>query len=164
MEQFKFTNAIALKPATASDQRFILSLFRSSRAALLAAEADSDFLETVVEQQYDLQQRGYFERYPNAMTFVVYHSNERIGRVMVDFDANVAHLIDIMLLPEMTNKGYGQSIVQSLQNAAAKVAIPMTLVVDQQNIIAKRMYTKLGFSIYSTKPPLELLVWYPTRT
>lgn len=163
MDQFKFSNAIALKPAAVSDKSFIVSLFRSSRAALLAAEGEADFLETIVEHQYELQQRGYFERYPNAMTLVVYHLNERIGRVMVDFDSNVVHLIDIMLLPKMTNKGHGQSIVQSLQNAAAKVAIPMTLIVDQQNIMAKKMYTNLGFSIYSIKPPLELLVWYPTR-
>ena len=37
----------------------------------------------------------------------------------------------------------------------------MTLVVDQRNLIAKRLYASLGFVVEEARPPSELMAWYP---
>ena len=158
-----FKNGIILRPSSANDTPFIENLFRTTRAFILQANAEQDYLETIVEQQLQFQTQGYGEQYPQAMTFIIEHHRDKIGRVIVDFSLNVAHMVDVMLIPAARNKGYGQSIIQSLQQAATKVMIPVVLTVEQSNILAKQLYLKLGFEVKSVKPPSELMVWYPTR-
>lgn len=164
MDKLNFNDGIRLRPSTPRDAPFIESLFRSTRQHILMADAERDYLETIVEHQFQLQSDSYEKNFPGAMVFIVEYNDKPIGRVVVDFGSNVAHLVDLMFIPQARGKGLGTSIVRALQQAAAKVGIPMTLVVDQGNRIAKRLYAKLGFVIESIKPPSELLVWYPTRS
>jgi ribosomal protein S18 acetylase RimI-like enzyme len=156
-----FNNGIKLRPATQNDEVFIANLFRSTRQTILMADAERGYLEMIVEQQQELQIKGYEINYPNAFVFIAEFQQEKIGRVIVDFGSNVANLIDIMFILQARNKGYGRSIIQALQQAAQKNVIPMTLVVDQENTSAKHLYLSLGFKTESIKPPSELMVWYP---
>ncbi|MCL1093343.1 GNAT family N-acetyltransferase [Shewanella kaireitica] len=163
MEKLHFNNGLALVPSRSTDAPFIEALFRSTRSFLLNASSDTDFVESLVEQQLCWQTSGYGNQYPNAMTFIVQLHSERIGRAVVDFSANVAHLVDLMFIPQAQGKGYGKSVINALQQAAAKVSVPMTLVVDLSNTAAISMYQNLGFTVESIKSPCQLMVWYPTN-
>lgn len=162
MTQVNFSGGnISMRPANPNDSIFIEELFRSTRDHLRLIDKEPEFIEELIGQQYNFQTLGYGDTYPNAMTFIVEHHQERIGRAVVDFGHNAVHLVDIAFIPKARGKGFGKSVLQGLQEAAKKISAPMTLVVEQSNTMARNLYLGLGFVVESVQPPHELMIWYP---
>lgn len=152
---------ISMRPANPNDSIFIEELYRSTRGDLRLADKAPEFIEELIGQQFNFQTIGYGDQYPNALTFIVEHYRECIGRAIVDFGHNVVHLVDIAFIPRARGKGFGKTVLMALQEAAKKICVPMTLVVDQSNTMARNLYLGLGFVVESAQPPTELLIWYP---
>jgi GNAT superfamily N-acetyltransferase len=76
--------AIGLRPAAAADQPFIRQLFKASRAGEFKAAGLPDAaLEILLEQQFRAQAAGYAARFPQAITLIVLHRHEPIGRLIL---------------------------------------------------------------------------------
>ncbi|WP_321491906.1 GNAT family N-acetyltransferase [uncultured Desulfobacter sp.] len=162
MNQINFSSSnISMRPANPNDSIFIEELFRSTRNALRLGDNDPEYVEEIIGHQFNYQTLGYGAKYPNALTFIIEHHRERIGRTVVDFGHNSVHLLDIAFIPIARGKGFGKTVLQSLQEAAKKICVPMTLVVDQSNATARHLYLGLGFVVESVQPPSELMIWYP---
>lgn len=161
MKPLTFYNNISMRPAKPVDDVFIEALFESTREALKWGDNDPDYVKMVIENQHYLQSKSYSTNYPEAMIFIIEYHHQKVGRAIVDFGHNVAHLIDLAFIAPARGKGYGKIVIQALQQAAAKTHLPMTLVVDQENTIATKLYLSLGFRVESVKPPSVLMVWYP---
>ncbi len=152
---------LGVRPAMAADKPFLETLYHSSRDDLRLANAENDFIESLIEQQFQAQQAGYGDSFPNAMYFIVEKQGERIGKVTIDFGSNEIRLIDFALIKAAQGKGLGRSVIQILQHAAEQSRAPLVLSVLSTNIPAKKLYYTLGFQLHHSDMMYDLMVWYP---
>ena len=157
----KLQGALSLRPMMASDNAFVEDLYRSTRDDLRLIDADEDFIDELIESQRRAQTQGYGDMFPNAMYFIAEHHTESIGRVVLDFGHNEVRVIDIALIRTARGKGFGAQILQSVQLVASKVMAPVALTVRSDHLIAKQLYTRLGFVVEAPQIPFERMVWYP---
>lgn len=159
---FTLPDGLGLRMAKPSDQPFIAGLFNSSRALLRLADAETDYIETLIEHQFDLQSESYGERFPNAQVMVIEKTSESIGRIVIDMGVNLVHIIDLMLIPQAQGKGYGPAVIRAVQYVAAQQMLPVGLVVDSFNCKLKTIYHSLGFHTEQQNQTHELMIWYPS--
>jgi hypothetical protein len=152
---------LSMRPARPSDSGFIENLFNSTRDDLRLIDAEADFIEAVIDQQYHAQTVGYGEMYPNAMYFIVEMHQERVGRVVVDFGADYVDIVDISFIRPARGKGYVTGVIQALQMAAAKVRAPLYSTLSLANAALRQTYVGLGFATQSVDGLAERLVWFP---
>ncbi|MBG0758306.1 GNAT family N-acetyltransferase [Vibrio cidicii] len=161
MQKLILPDGLHVRPSRPTDKPFIENLHREVRQDLQLIEGEQDFIESIVEMQFRAQTQGYGDQFPNAMYFIIEKHHEPIGKATLDFGSNEVRLIDLAFLPKACGLGFGQAVIQSFQKAAAQVGAPMTLSVLRSNIGAKQLYHRLGFELEASKPPYELLIWYP---
>ena len=161
MQKIDLPDGLGLRLATKADTPFIESLFHSTREVLYLAEQGIDYVRNVIEQQLELQNQGYAQQSPDAMTFIIDKQGSSIGRLVLDFGKNIAHILDIAFIREARGKGYGKSVIQAVQYIAQKQMLPVGLSVETHNLIAKRLYLSLGFSVAECTQTHEFLLWYP---
>lgn len=162
MKKIDLPDGLGLRLATSNDTLFIESLFHSTREFLYVAEQENEYIKNIIDQQLELQTQSYGSQSPNLMTFIIDKQGIPIGRLVLDFGSNVAHVIDVALIKEARNKGYGKSIIQAVQYTASKQSLPVSLMVSKQDSIARNMYGKLGFSTEESNETHELMTWYPS--
>jgi len=155
---------ISLRPAKPSDEPFLQGLYQTSRADLQWIEGEAELIDSVVANQYQVQQAGAGNQYPNAMRLVVEKTGVAIGAVTVDFGHNEVRLIYLALIPAVHGRGYAKVILQGVQQAAQQTASPVAVVVWRNNLQARRLYLELGFRVEESQPAADRLVWYPART
>lgn len=157
-----FDNGISIRPARASDQPFIASLFRSTRDDLQMLNAEQGFIDALIDQQHEAQMQGYGDQFPNAMYFIVEKINEPIGRVTIDFGSNEVRIVDLALIPAARGKGFGSSILRGIQQAAGVTGAPVTLSVQANNIGAQQLYARLGFQLTEIGEMHHMMSWFPS--
>ncbi len=155
---------VTIRPASSADRTFLETLYHGTREDLRLADAEPEFIDNLINIQFNAQQAGYGEMFPNAMYFVVEKLHELIGRITVDFGSNEIRVIDIAFIPQARGKGFGEIVLRAMQKAAAEARAPLTLTVQPTNFFAKRLYHKLGFHILRAAPMAEQLIWYPGET
>lgn len=154
-------DGLSLRPAGPSDQPFIQSLYASTRNDLRLVDGERDFVESLIDMQFQAQSTGYGSQFPNAMYFIVEKLGERIGRVTLDFGTNEVRLVDIAFITAARGKGYGTTVLKAIQHTAAKIRAPVALSVMKTNLAVKRLYLGLGFRTEESGPIYERMVWYP---
>ncbi len=153
---------MSMRAARQSDKGFIESLFNSTRDDLRLIDAETDFIEELIDMQYHAQTVGYGEMYPNAMYYIVEMRQERVGRVIVDFGTDYVDIVDISFIRPARGKGYVSGVIQALQMAAMKVHAPLYATIGLTNPALYNTYISLGFMAQSAKGMAECLVWFPT--
>lgn len=155
-------DGIGMRPAKPSDEPFLQGLYQSSRVDLQWIDGEADLIDTVITNQYQVQQAGVGNQYPNAMQLIIEKTGSAIGAVTVDFGHNEVRLIYLALVSAVRGRGYGTVVLQGIQRAAQQVASPVTVVVWRNNPQARRLYLELGFRVEEAQPAADLLVWYPS--
>lgn len=154
-------DGLGLRIAKSSDQIFIENLFQSTREFLYQADAEKEYIDMVIDQQRYLQTEGYGQQFPNAYTMIVDKQQESIGKIVLDFGANLVHVLDLALIPAARGKGYGKAVLQAIQYVAQQQMLPVGLSVEAYNIPAKKLYLSLGFQVVEQTPTHEFMLWYP---
>jgi GNAT superfamily N-acetyltransferase len=137
---------VSLRWACREDAAFLRELFETARpdAAVLAAWPEGA-RRPFLDQQFQFQCVHYARVYPAADQLVIAHADERIGRLTLDRAPNGWCLVDIALLPAWRGRGVGTLLLQRIQSAAVRAAVPhLCLSVDVRNP-ARRLYARLGF-------------------
>jgi GNAT superfamily N-acetyltransferase len=139
--------ATQLRPATAKDDPFIVHLFKTARAEdFAAADLPAPVLDMLLEQQLLAQRRGYALQFPGAISLVVLHHDEPVGRLIVDATGRSWRLVDIVLLPSWRGQGIGGELIDVLARTAQTAkADELCLTVLRTNVAARRLYDRLGF-------------------
>lgn len=150
---------LELRPAQTEDEPFQEQLFRSTRKHLTQILLDKQVVDTLIQQQFQLQQAYYRKQWPNANTLVVYFSNKPVGKIILDKSETHLHVIDIVIEEAMRGQGLGTSLLRALQVIAAKQSFSITLSVDRENLAAKKLYLALGFGVVSQSDTHEFMVW-----
>ena len=158
----RLPDGLDIRPARDSDRPFIESLYHTTRDDLRLIDAESDFIESLIEQQQHAQTVGYGDQFPNAMYFIIEKQGERVGRVVIDFGHNEIRIVDIALIPEARGRGYGSGVLRALKHAAKSVCAPLVLSVHRQNPAARRLYEQEGFRLEQSDQMNDQMIWYPS--
>lgn len=155
-------HGLSIRPERTGDKGFIENLYRASREDLRMLDADEEFIESLIEMQFQAQRQGYGEQHPNAMYFIVELHGEPMGRLTLAMGTSEVRIVDIAFLPAARNKGYGKSVVLALQMTVQKIPAPLSLLVLRTNIRAAQLYLSLGFHPEGQTDTHVLMMWYPT--
>ena len=151
-----------LRPVTAADDEFLLSVYASTREEELAQTVWSDEQKLAfLRWQFGLQRREYDIRFPAARYEVVTVDDQPAGRIWVGEDQNQIRLLEIGLLPAFQNRGLGTSLVKRLISEANQARKPLRHMVFVLNNNAHRFYERLGFVMIEEFGAYKHMEWRP---
>ncbi|AJQ93335.1 GNAT family N-acetyltransferase [Gynuella sunshinyii] len=155
---------LAIRPARPSDRVFLEHLHQSTREDLQAIEADAEFIQSIIDMQYRAQTQGYQSQFPNAMSFIIEYQQQSVGRSVLDFGPNEIRVVDIALIPAARGQGFGEAVIRAFMLAAQQVMTPLTLSVTEQNLVARQLYSRMGFQVEEIARPYIRMIWYPSSS
>lgn len=132
------SSELALRPERADDGGFLKALFVacSSLVGLVPP--------TMIDFQAETQRSSHNRAYPDAMHRVVEADGAPVGRAMIDWRTDRAHLVDIAVLPEARPTRAGRMLLLAWLEVADAAGLRATLEVLLTNP-ALEIYRKLGF-------------------
>jgi ribosomal protein S18 acetylase RimI-like enzyme len=154
-------DGLVVRPSRATDGPFLQSLYQTARPDLQWIDGEPEQVQLVVAQQFQVQEQGMGDNYPNAMHYVVEKLGTAIGALSTDFGPNEIRVLYLAFIPQARGRGYGRAVLQGVQKAAQQVRCPVATVVWTSNPHARRHYLALGFAVEHSNPAAERLVWYP---
>ncbi|MHC8384400.1 GNAT family N-acetyltransferase [Pseudomonas sp. LB3P14] len=154
-------DGLVIRPSRASDGPFLHSLYQAARPDLQWIDGEPEVVEHVVAQQFQVQEQGLGERFPNAMHYVIEKLGTAIGALTTDFGPNEIRVLYLAFIPKARGQGYGRTVLQGVQKAAQQIRCPVATVVWANNPHARQHYLALGFQVEERNPAAERLVWYP---
>lgn len=161
LNKVSLPDGLGLRIASPEDKPFIEKLFYATREFLYLADAEKEYVDMIIHHQMQLQQESYGNQSPNACTMIVEKQRTSIGKVIIDFGSNIAHIIDMAFIAEARGKGYGKAVLQAVQYVATQQALPVGLTVEKQNLPARKLYLALGFQVAEDSLTHEFMLWYP---
>jgi ribosomal protein S18 acetylase RimI-like enzyme len=154
----------ALQAADNADLPWLRALYASTRAEELAAVPWPEFAKRqFLDQQFALQHQHYLGHYPTADYLVIRtDQQEPVGRFYLDRARPAYLLVDISLFPRWRGLGLGSLLIRQSQADAAAQGLGMQLHVLDSNLLARRLYERLGFvSAASDHPGYHRMSWRP---
>lgn len=128
------------------DADFLFRLFCANRMGILRlAQIPEAAIDDLILLQHRSQTSTYRSLFPNAVYSIVEHNGEPIGRLIENDEKREVYFVDIALMPEHQQHGFGRALIKTLRdewaargrNARAKVAI--------ENEPSMRLFRGLGF-------------------
>ena len=151
---------LALRPATADDEVFLLSVYGSTRDRELSqVEWQEGQRELFLKWQFEMQRREYDARFPDAEYNVVLIDNQPAGRIWIGRAEDEIRLLDIALLPEFQQRGAGTVLLRRLIDEAAVANKPLRHMVFVLNDDAHRFYERLGFVVIEDLGAYKHMEW-----
>ena len=151
---------LILRPVTAADELFLLSVYDSTRAdELNQVQWQEGQREQFLKWQFDLQRREYEARFPDAEYSVITIDDRPAGRIWIGRDSEQIRLLDIALLPEFQNRGAGTILLRRLIEEAREAGKPLRHMVFVLNNDADRFYERLGFVVIEEFGAYKHMEW-----
>lgn len=139
--------AVALRPVTADDEEFLLSVYGSTREEELSQVVwPEGQKEAFLRSQLAAQRAAYESRFPDAAYDVILFEGRPAGRLWVARTPEQIRLLDIALLPEFQNRGIGRHLLGRLVEESERTGVPLRHMVFELNTEAFRFYERLGFA------------------
>jgi GNAT superfamily N-acetyltransferase len=143
------------------DLDFVKLIYRSTRDDLSQLDAEDEFIDILIEQQFQAQAHSYEQEFPSATHLIIEHQAQSVGRLILDFGSDSLNILDVALSRDMRGRGLGSHLLRGLQEAAVRVGAPLHLSVDPANVGAHRLYLQLGFVQIGTMGLNFKLEWNP---
>ena len=165
---------IFMRPMTEEDHPFLLKLFGTTRERELemVAEWTAEQKMEFIHFQWKAQLTHYQEHYPNATHHILLKKETKdkqretvpIGRLYVEREPDLIRLMDIALLPDYRNRGWGGQLIQALLDEAAQHDQLVRLYVFKENHKAHQLYQRMGFQDLGEEGGLYLkMEWRDSR-
>ncbi|MCP3129375.1 N-acetyltransferase [Shewanella sp. KJ2020] len=159
LDEFNSLIGLSAKATNANDTPFMAQLFYSTKTLFYELGLPSEVVETMLEQQYRLQQASYREQYPNANTYILFYHQQAVGKVMLDISEYRIHLVDFIIIPSMRGRGLGSAVLTFIKQEAAIRNLSVGLSVERENTRAKKLYLQQGFKPESYSGAYESMLW-----
>jgi GNAT superfamily N-acetyltransferase len=152
------------RPADKRDRDFLAKMYKENRDDLRMADAEKDYIETVIEMQLNAQQSGYGTQFAEALYFILEKNGSRIGKFTLNIASVELRLIDLDFIKKAQNKGYGSSILLWLMKTAAQTKKPLLVPARRDDGAMLKFLHKYGYTedtamscdVYSR------MMWFPT--
>ncbi|PHV27644.1 GNAT family N-acetyltransferase [Janthinobacterium sp. BJB426] len=141
------------------DDGFAAALYSSTRDDLHQMPAEPAVIEQLIAMQRRMQSHGYRQAYPHAVYLVLQHGTIPIGRLVLERQDQVLHLVDIAILPAAQGQGAGSAVLRGLQAQASAEQLHLHLAVNKSNTAARALYQRLGFRLRGENDVQEQLEW-----
>ena len=148
---------LSLRLAAEDDDRFMRTLYRSTRDDLAIIPGGPLHLFALLDMQYLAQVMGYRSTYPRALYLLVECHGEAVGRIVLNESGDEIRVVDLAFLPQARSCGYGTRIIGVLQ----RMEVPLTLSVYRSNPRARKLYVRLGFVPVDSDSVIEQMRWSP---
>jgi len=153
--------AIATRSVKPEDQSFLLELYKSSRGDDLRGLGwDEQRISEFLDMQYEAQQNFYESDYRDAADELILLEEKPIGRMMIESRPHEIRCVDLGLLPEYREHGWGTEIIQKLQEKARREKKPLRLQVIRFSR-AVNLFDRLGFVRTSETGTHFQMEWTP---
>ena len=137
---------ISLRPATPEDQKFLQTLYASTRQEEMSlVNWSAAQKEAFLLMQFSARQRSYESSFPGAAHRIILVEGALAGAMIVSRNSEEIRLVDISLLPERRNQGIGSRLIGDLIAESVQGGLPLRLSVLQGNRAA-HLYERLGFA------------------
>ena len=154
-------NSIELKPATADDEKFLVTVYKSSRGDDLRELGwDEDRVNEFLEMQYQAQRTFDQTDHAQASDQIILLAGKPVGRLFVESTADEVRCVDLSLLPEFRTCGIGTFLVRKLQRQAAAANKPLRSQVIRFSR-AINLFERLGFIRTSETGTHFQMEWTP---
>lgn len=157
---------LSSRQAAATDDPFLLELYTSTRADELAMlNLSEPQKHAFMKMQFEAQRRCY----PPADHQIICLQGRPVGRTLIKRSEDNFLLVDISLVPEARNQGFGAYLVRQLMDEAAcqRKAVKLRVMVNNP---ARRLYERLGFTIVNqdlASPGAQAyleMIWSPSNS
>jgi ribosomal protein S18 acetylase RimI-like enzyme len=129
------------------DEQFLYEVYAGTRADELAQIPWNEAqLKAFLKMQLDARDQSYRMHYPEIDDRIVLINDRPAGRLIVVRRDEEIRLADIALLPEYRASGIGSKLIKELMEEAESSGRPVRLQVEKQNVGARRLYERLGFT------------------
>jgi ribosomal protein S18 acetylase RimI-like enzyme len=149
---FEFSNvSLHIRPIADNDLPILFKIFASTREIEMMRIADlwtDDQKDGFLSQQFQAQRTYYQREYKDTNFWILLLDNEVIGRLYINLASVKIHIVDISILPEYRNMGYGKMILQDIILHARQVDKKVQIYVERNNP-AMNLYNRLNFKIIS---------------
>lgn len=157
-------NSPTLRPATGEDAAFLLEVYKSSRGEDLRELGwDETRITEFLDMQYEAQRTFDDQDYAQANDEVILSAGKRAGRLLVDSREHEIRCVDLALLPEFRNQGWGTLLLRRLQREAKAAHKPLRLQVIRYSR-AVRLFERLGFVRTSETGTHFQMEWKPNAS
>ena len=154
---------IKLRPVTAADEAFLLSVYGSTRAEeMKQVPWSAEQKEAVVKMQYAAQRQHYAATFPQASHDIIYAHDTPVGRLYVDRSGDKVQILDITVLPEHRGRGVGEAVLRRLLEEAGASGKAVAIYVESFNP-SLRFFERLGFQKEREEGFQFLMKWQAQR-
>lgn len=137
-----------LRPATPSDQAFLLEVYMSTRwEETLQMPWSDQQRRAFLRQQHEAQTRDWALRYPRLERSVIVAQGKPAGRLFLNHDATASdvRVVDIALLPTWRGQSLGTQVLREVLAGADARGWTVSLQVFPESR-ARALYLRLGFA------------------
>jgi GNAT superfamily N-acetyltransferase len=141
-----------MRPAAGADAEAVRAFyFRGREAEFRPLGLPPAMLSVLLDGQFRAQQAGYGAQFPDLQTLLMIREGAMIGRLMLARDAGGAgaaslRVVDIAIDKSCRGRGLGERALTLVAEAARAAGFSaLTLEVQIDNAVARRLYARLGF-------------------
>jgi ribosomal protein S18 acetylase RimI-like enzyme/aminoglycoside phosphotransferase (APT) family kinase protein len=109
---------------------------------ILCAATDDPGMEEYFRLDALEQARG---EVPGSVTYLIIRDDQKVGRLRVVRAPGYIEIAGLQVHPDWQRRGIGTTAITTILNEGESAGLPVELNVDQTNIGAQRLYTRLGF-------------------
>lgn len=154
---------LRLRSINNKDEAILCQIYASTRTEELLQVTGwtTSQKEAFLRAQFTAQHTYYQNNYKGADFWLINYGAQVIGRLYLhtNYEGASMRIIDIAILPEWRNKGFGKKILAAVMELAGSINRSVTIHVERFNR-AMKLYRKLGFELVSqTNGIYHLLEW-----
>lgn len=154
---------LSLRAEQPSDGAAIRRIFEHRRPDLFWIDGETDFVQMVVDQQFDGAQRSMADYFPNAHRLVIERLGEVIGRLVLDPGEVELRIVELGFVEEARGRGYTRQVIQAIQRAAVPAGVPVYITIRIDDARGRAGLQQLGFASAGQMAPFERLGWHPSK-
>ncbi len=109
---------LVVRPSRVGDGPFLQGLYQAARPDLQWIDGEHEQVQQVIAQQFQVQEQGLGENFPNAMHYVVEKLGTAIGALSTDFGPNEIRVLYLAFIPQARGQGYGRTVLQGAESRA----------------------------------------------
>ncbi|WP_454190378.1 GNAT family N-acetyltransferase [Paenibacillus sp. Marseille-Q7038] len=153
--------SLTTRSANLEDGPFLFQLYADTRKSEVASWGWSeDQVEMFLRMQFDAQTRSHSSHPVPLKEEINFYKGERIGRMLTREMDEMLMIVDIALLSDFRNRGFGTELISRYQKYAMDKGISIELHVLSINP-ACRLYERLGFELTGESPFYLTMKWTP---
>lgn len=140
---------ITLRPKRDSDDAFLRRAYESSRDDELANVTwkSGDERAAFFRHQFDAQALHFEGTYDSLDYDIIEHDGTPIGRLVLSWDPEHLHCVDLILLPEYRRGGLGSALMHAITGEADRRGVSASLFYEKWKPYLGPLYAKFGFAV-----------------